>query len=117
MPTAAMIITTNHGLACPGEELMFICVSQGDTQRWSIINQDGSRAEEHTYTRRGSVGDQEQLSDRNQNRYTLVLNSTAFQNFISIISVMATLSIHNVRLECHSRLPTVSVAIQIAGFV
>ena len=78
---------------------------------------DLMHAAEHNYSRRDSVGDQEQLTDRNQNRYTLVLISTAFENFRSAISVMATLSMHNVRLECHSRLPTVSVVIQIAGFV
>ena len=115
MPAAAMIITTNRGLACTGEELMFVCMSQGDSQWWKILNQDGSHAAEHTYSRRDSVGDQEQLTDRNQNRYTLVLISTAFENFRSTISVMATLSMHNVWLECHSHLPMVSVVIQIAG--
>lgn len=117
MHAAARIITANHdGLACPGEELVYICVSQSDNQRWHIINEDGSSTE-RLYSRTDAVGAQRQLTDRNQNHYTLVLNSTAFDNFISTTSVVATMSLHNTRLECHSRLPTVSVVIRIAGLI
>ena len=118
MLAAARIITANHdSLACPGEDLVYICVSQGDTQRWHIINEDGSLRAHCLYSRTDAIGTQTQLTDGNQNHYTIVLNSTAFDNFLSTISVVATLSMHNTRLECYSGLPTVSVVIQIAGFV
>lgn len=96
--------------------MVYICVSQGDNQRWHIINEDGS-FRVHLYSSTDAIGAQRQLTDGNQNHYTIVLNSTAIDNFISTISVVATLSMHNTRLECYSGLPTVSVMIQIAGFV
>ena len=111
------MINSNHGnnsLAYPGEELVYTCVSRGDSQRWHIINQDGSSIV-YLYLRTDPIGDQLSLTDRNQNRYTLVLISTAFDNFISTISVVATLSMHNTRLECRSSLPPVSIVIKIAG--
>ena len=115
MLAVARIITANHdGLACPGEDLVYICVSQGDTQRWHIINEDGSLRAHCLYSSTDTIGAQRQLTD---DHYTIVLNSTAFDNFISTISVVATMSMHNTRLECYSGLPTVSVVIQIAGFV
>ena len=111
------MINTNHGnnsLACPGEEWVYTCVSVGDSQRWHIINQDGSSIV-YLYIRTDAIGVQLSLTDKNQNRYTLVLISTAYDNFISTISVVATLSMHNTRLECRSRLPPVSVVFKIAG--
>ena len=111
------MINTNHdnnSLACPGEEWVYTCVSRGDSQRWHIINQDGSSIV-HLYLRTDDTGVQLPLTDSNQNLYTLVLTSTAYDNFISTISVVATLSMHNTRLECRSSLPPVSIVIKIAG--
>ena len=111
------MINANHGndsLACPGEELVYTCVSTGESQRWHIINQDGSSIV-HFYLRTDPIGVQQQRTDRNQNLYTFDLISTAFDNFVSTVSVVAALSMHNTRLECHSSLPPVSTVIKIAG--
>ena len=116
------MINANHGndsLACPGEELVHVytCTSRGDSQRWHIINQDGSSINMHLYLRTDPIGSESQqiLTDENQNRYTLILISTTFDNFISTISAVATSSMHNTRLECRSSLPPVSIVIKIAG--
>ena len=106
----------NNSLACPGEELVYTCASRGDSQRWHVINQDGSSNMHIVYLRTDPIGDQQTLTDGSQNLYTFVLISTAYDNFISTISVVATLSMHNTRLECRSSLPPVSIVIKIAGW-
>ena len=119
MCATAMIINANHatdGIACPGEELVYICVSQGNIQRWHIINEDGTY-EEHIYSRTDAVGTRAYLSDGNQNLYTLVLNSTAYNAFTSTISVVATMSVHNIKLECKGRSSASVRVIQIAGLI
>lgn len=115
MHAAAVITTANHGLACPGEELVYVCVSQGTSQRWRWLIV-GSQIKEHIYSRTAAVGTQEQLIDENQNVYNLMLNSTDYNAFTSTISAIATLSMHNIRLECTGQFPT-SVVIQIAGLI
>ena len=114
-----MIITTSHDTVCPGEELVYICVSQGTSQIWRIISEDESsdNAPQHIYSRTDAIGTRGQLTDRNQNLYIFVLNSTAYDNFISTISVVATTSMHNIRLKCIGHLSRASVVIQIAGLI
>ena len=116
-----MIITTSQDVICPGEELVCTCMSQGTSQIWQIIgdseDESPENAPQHIYSRTDGVGARGQLTDRNQNLYTFVLNSTTFENFVSTISVVATTSMHNIRLKCIGILSQTSILIQIAGWV
>ena len=113
-----MIIPTNRDAICPGEELVYTCVSQGTSQIWRIISNDESpaNAPQYIYSRTDGLGARGQITDRNQNLYTFVLNSTDYDNFVSTISSVATASMHNIELMCIGHLSRPSVVLRIAGW-
>ena len=107
----AAVITANvDGFPCPGEELVYTCVSQGTSQRWIIENEDRSRIDQ-VY----ASGDE--LGVIVQNDYTFTLKLASHNQFKSMVSVTATISIHNTVLECTGHSSRASATIQIAGWL
>ena len=109
---AAEITSNIDGSICPGEEVVYTCVSQGTSQRWRIYSADGAVLVERVYALGQELG---QAVMRNQ--YTLTLIS-AWQNYFkSTVSVVATTSINNTMVECTGFSSRESIAVKIAGLV
>ena len=105
---AAVITASIDGLACPGEELVYTCISQGTSQRWHIENEDGTRVDQ-LYTN----GDT--LDVTHHGFYTFNLYSASPSDFISSVSVTASLSLHKTILQCTGHSSRASKTICIAG--
>ena len=106
----ATTITANiDDPACPGERLVYTCVSQGSSQRWRI-RQNGGLLFDVVFIRGREPG-----SVVIRNPYTFTLLSTMQNHFESTVSVVAATSIHNTYVECTSVLLQDSITIKIAG--
>ena len=88
--------------------MVYTCVSQGPSQRWRIENEEGSRVD-HLYTSGDTLG------VIVQGVFTFTLYSASLSDFISAVSVTASVSLHNTRLECTGHSSRASKAIYIAG--
>ena len=110
------LITTNiaDDIACPGEKLVYTCVSQGTSQRWRIVNAGGMLSAEQVFGSGHRPG-----SAYSQNVYNFTLISTVYNHFESMLSAMATASIHNSVAECRGTSGMTlrdEVTLQITGF-
>ena len=107
--TAATITANIDDPACPGERLVYTCVSQGSSQRWRI-RQNGGLLIDVVFIRGREPG-----SVVIRNPYTFTLLSTMQNHFESTVSVVAAMSIHNSYVECTSIRLQDSITIKIAG--
>ena len=106
---AAITSNITESTVCPGDELFFICVSQGNLQRWRLKDEDGTIVINHLFRR----GDRP-VYQQSQFRFTLV--SSDYNHFESTASVTATASQNNHVLECAAGLQHDEVTIHITGF-
>ena len=107
--TAATITANIDDPACPGERLVYTCVSQGSSQRWRI-QQNGGLLIDAIFIRGREPG-----SMVIRNPYTFTLISAMQIHFESSVSVVAAMSIHNTYVECTSVRLQDSITIKIAG--
>ena len=95
---ATVSITSNTGRAavCPGQELILTCVAENAVAlRWKIFH--SSSFIEKTFTRRSSSGARD-----TEGVFTFTLVSNANYRFESLLMTVATQSLHNTAIECHS---------------
>lgn len=106
------VITSNitDNAPCPGEAVVYTCVSQGNTQRWRIENADHTMPIEHIYTWTDEPGT---VSTKTPYIFTLV--STDYSRFESTIDLVVTVSMNNTVLECTGDTLRDRATIQIAG--
>ena len=109
---AAEITSNIDGLICPGEEVVYTCVSQGTTQRWRLDNTDSSTLIENTFLRRQPPGHTVVRLP-----FTFTLISSGQGQLKSTVSVLATTLIHNTVVECIDTSSRHSITIGIAGLV
>ena len=109
---AAEITSNIDGLICPGEEVVYTCVSQGTSQRWRLDNADSSTLIENAFVRGQPPG-----RTVEQHPFTFTLVSSGQDELKSTVSVLATTSIHNTVVECTGRSSRQSIIIRIAGLV
>ena len=107
---AAEITSNIDGLICPGEEVVYTCMSQGTTQRWRLDNADSSTLIENTFLRRQPPGHTVVRLP-----FTFTLVSSGQSQLKSTMSVLATTSIHNTVVECTGTSSRKSIIIQISG--
>lgn len=107
--TAATITANIDDPPCPGERLVYTCVSQGSSQRWRI-QQNGGLLIDAIFIRGREPG-----SVIIRNPYTFTLISAMQNHFESTVSVVAAMSIHNTYVECTSVRLQDSITIKIAG--
>ena len=106
-------ITSNiDGLICPGEEVVYTCVSQGSSQRWRLENDYRSILIEKTYARGQQPGRPDVRPP-----FTFTLVSSGQGQLKSTVSVLATTLIHNTVVECIDTSSRHSITIGIAGLV
>ena len=105
-------ITSNiaDSAACPGEELVYTCVSIGTSQRWLVQSEGGVQLVELVFTSGQSLG-----SQRRESHFTFTLVSTSYNHFESTVSFVATSSLHNTMLDCTGLTTPASVTVRIAG--
>ena len=106
---AATITTNIDDPACPGDRLVYTCVSQGTSQRWRI-KQNGELLADIVFIRGREPG-----SVIIRNPYTLTLLSTVQNRIESTVSVIATMTIHNAEVECTGIPLRDSITIKIAS--
>ena len=107
---AATTITPNiDDAACPGDRLVYTCVSQGTSQRWRI-SQHGVLLADTVFRRGENPG-----RVKTENLYTFTLVSATQNQFESTALVEAAMSIHNTEVECTGIPLRDSVTIKIAG--
>ena len=106
------VITSNitDKILCPGESVVYTCVSQGSTQRWRIENEGYAMPIELVYRRTEEPGS---MSSKSSYRFTLV--STEYSHFESTVAVVIAVSMNNTVLECTGATQRDRVTIQIAG--
>ena len=105
-------ITSNiDGLICPGEEVVYTCVSQGISQRWRLDNADSSILIEKTYVR-GHIA-----TTRTSRSEASIYFYSGQDQLKSTVSALATASIHNTVVECIDITSQHSITIGIAGLV
>lgn len=93
--------------------MVFICVGQGNIQRWNLRNEDGMIVMQYTFTK----GDQlEPVHPHSPFSFIFWLVSSDYNHFESTVSVIATVSLHNHVLECADGSLSDAVTIHIAGF-
>ena len=106
-------ITSNvDGLICPGEEVVYTCMSQGSSQRWRLENDYRSILIEKTYARGQQPGRPDVRPP-----FTFTLVSSGQGQLKSTVSVLATTLIHNTVVECIDTSSRHSITIGIAGLV
>ena len=109
---AAEVTSNIDGLICPGEEVVYTCVTQGTSQRWRLDNDDSSILIEKTYVRGQQPGHPDV-----RHPFTFTLVSSGQGQLKSTVTVLATTSIHNTVVECIDTSSRHSIAIGIAGLV
>jgi hypothetical protein len=109
---AAEITSNIDGLICPGEAVVYTCISQGTSQRWHIDSPDSSIPIENTYVQGQPPGHR---VVRHPFIFTLV--SSGQGQLTSTVSVLATTSINNTVVECTGISSRHSIIIGIAGLV
>lgn len=80
---AAEITSNIDGMVCPGEELVYTCVSQGTSQRWRLTNTDSDTLVETTYVQGQQPG---RTVVRHQ--FTFMLVSSGQTHLTSTVSVV-----------------------------
>lgn len=107
--TATIITPNTDDSACPGDRLVYTCVSQGTSQRWRISQHDVLLAD--TVFRSGEDKGRIKMKDS----YTFTLISATQNQLESTVSVVAAMSIHNTEVECTGIPLRNSTTIKIAG--
>ena len=79
---------------CPGEEIIYNCVSTGNSQRW-IIRTEGREPVEHFFT-----SEEPLQTIHTDGLFRFMLISTAHNHFESTVSVEAMVSLDNTMVEC-----------------
>ena len=99
--SATVSITSNTGGAavCPGQELVLTCVAENTVAlRWRVSSSPHSSSFiEKTYTRTSSPGARDI-----EGVFAVTLISNTNNHFESLLMTVATQSLHNIVIECHS---------------
>ena len=95
---------------CPGEELVYTCVSIGTSQRWQVQLRSGTSLQ-NIFFSGDSIGSVQLQGDS----FTFRLISTSYNHFESTMTVMASASLDNAIMECTGLTAPDTLTIHIAG--
>ena len=107
-----MTLGKNIPVACPGETLIYTCISEGYIQRWRLHPSADSSTTlaEVSFRSSHDVGRSSVIMDY----FNFTLISPDYSNFISVLTFVAS-EMYNILIECASPLSYATDSVRIVG--
>ena len=111
---AEVMLTKNIPAACPGETLIYTCISEGILQRWRL-HPSADRSSTLAETSFRSGVDQAGQTKILMGRFNVTLISANLNNFTSVLKFIASQLHQSIAIECSSLQSSSTESVGIVG--